>query len=320
MALALEHPDIHWFFPLERPKSASGDKLVDALEAARHEALAEIRSNPIRASHSEQVRGLYLGIVRSIRAQAHKRPVMAAGPVFIVGDADLLVPQESSPEAANALLKLLEEPPGGARFILTSSEPGWLLPTIRSRTVPFHLTPLSDDIVSDFLRRQAGVDAGKATWAAGLGHGSIGRALGFLPTEESKGGPLEVLRRRAWEIVDAATAADAAEGYALALGFPPAGARGLVDLFGFVEEWLRDLSATAAGAPERLLNADGVDTLRKVVARTGLGSSDVARAFAAVERARELAYGNVNPQLVVFGLMQDLRGELARHTTAGASR
>jgi len=317
MALALEHPDIHWFFPLERPKSASGDKLVDALEAARHEALADLRAHPVRASHSEEVRGLYLGVARTIRALAHKRPVMAAGQVFIVGDADLLVPQESSPEAANALLKLLEEPPGGARFILTSSEPGWLLPTIRSRTVPFHLTPLAPDVVGAFLEQHAGADRRVASWAARLGHGSIGRALGFLSNDDEKG-PLEKLRRRAWEIVAAATAPEAAEAYALALAFPPAGARGLVDLFAFVEEWLRDLSATAAGAHERVLNEDARDTLATVVARSRLGPLDVARAFAFVERARELAYGNVNPQLVVFGLVQDLRAELARPTPAGA--
>jgi DNA polymerase-3 subunit delta' len=318
MALALEHPDIHWFFPLERPRAGSADRLVEALEAARHEALAELRKSPLRASHTAEVRGLYLGIARSIRAIAHKRPVMAAGPIFIVGDADLLVPQESSPEAANALLKLLEEPPGGARFILTSSEPGWLLPTIRSRTVPFHLSPLSEGVVAAFLQAHADVDAGLAAWAARLGHGSIGRALAFLPTDDQKG-PLEQLRRRAWEIVAAATANEASDTYSLALGFPPAGARALVDLFAFVEEWLRDLAAVSAGAEDRVLNADAMDELRRAVNHQALAASDVARSFASVERARELAYGNVNPQLVVFGLAQDLRSEFTRAPAGVAS-
>ena len=195
MALTLEHPDIHWYFPLPRPKGATGEKLVDALEAARIEELVEIRSQPLRASHFGEVRGLYLGTVRTIREQAYKRPVMAPGPVFIIGNAELIVPQESSPEAANALLKLLEEPPGSARFILTSSEPRRLLPTIRSRTVPLHLGGLPTAALVDFLERHAGVDNGTARWAAALGQGSIGRSLGFLATNGEKG-PLEKLRRR----------------------------------------------------------------------------------------------------------------------------
>lgn len=318
MVTSLEHPDVHWYFPLPRPKGAAGDKLVDALEDARLEALAELRAEPLRASHSDEVRGLYLGIVRSIRALAHKRPVMAPGPVFIIGDAELLVPQESSPEAANALLKLLEEPPGGARFVLTSSEPGRLLPTIRSRTVPFHLTPLPQEVVAGLLERGAKVDSESATRAAMLGQGSIGRALGFLPSGDEDG-PLEKLRQRAWEVLAATTAPEASDGYALALQFPPAGARGLVELFTFVEEWLRDLAAVAAGAPRRVLNLDRLDALQRLVAQADVAPFAVARAFSAVERARELAYGNVNPQLVVVGLVQDLRRALAHPASAGVA-
>lgn len=311
MTLSLEHPDVHWYFPLPRPKGATGDKLVDALEAARIEELAELRTQPLRPSHSEEVRGIYLGTVRSIRERAHKRPVMAPGPVFIIGNAELLVPQESSPEAANALLKLLEEPPGRVRFILTSSEPGRLLPTIQSRTVPYHLTGLGDEVIAGLLQAEAGVDAATAAWAAALGQGSIGRALGFLPDGDEKG-MLEKLRRRAYEIVAAATSERAADGYALALGFPPAGARGLVELFAFVEEWLRDLAAAATGESGALLNSDAAQALARMATDAGIAPFDVARAFASVERARELAYGNVNPQLVVHGLVQDLRSVLTR--------
>lgn len=310
MALGVEHPDLHWYFPLPRPKNAAGDRLVEALEQARLEEIADIRTRSLRASHSDEVRGLYLATVRSIRAKAHKRPVMAKGPVFIVGEAELLVPQESSPEAANALLKLLEEPPGAARFILTSSEPGRLLPTIRSRTVPLHLGPLPTATVADFLARDPEVDPEKASWAAALGQGSVGRALGFLPTGEERG-PLERLRRRAFEIVAAAMGPGASEGYGVALGFPPAGARGLVDLFDFVEEWLRDLAAVAGGATASVLNHDAVSELERRVREGKVLPFSVAVAFGSVERARQLAWANVNPQLVVGGLIRDL-GEALR--------
>lgn len=317
MALALEHPDIHWYFPLPRPKGASGDKLADKLEEARHRELAEIRADAMRRSFNDEIRALYLGSVANIRARAAKRPSMADGPIFIVGQAELLVPQEASQEAANALLKLLEEPPGDARFVLTSSEPGMLLSTIRSRTVPLHVPPLPVETVRTFLQEGAGVDADTASWAATLSQGSPGRAMAFLP-EDDELGPLESLRRQAFHTVVAALADDAASGFEVAIGFPPAGARKLIDLFTFVEEWLRDLAAAAAGADEVVFNQDALPRLKKHVDRASIDPALVPLAFLAVERARELARGNVNPQLVMSGLIRDLSHAL-RPSSNGAS-
>lgn len=320
MALSLEHPDVHWYFPLPRPKKSGGpEQLADALEEARQEALAELREQPLRPAPADEMRALYLGTVRNIRARAHMRPSTASGPVFIVGEAELLVPQEASQEAANALLKLLEEPPGGARFILTSSEPGALLPTIRSRTVPLHLGRLSDDQVAELLTREGGTDAKTARWAAALAHGAPGRALGFL-SDDGEPGPLEVLRRRALELVTIAADPDPSRAHAFALRFPPAGARKLLDLFAFVEEWLRDLGAVAVGSTAHVMNRDSMKRLEQLAARPGLVPEGVPEAFDAVARARELARGNVNPQLVVSGLVRELRGALIGRGAAGAVR
>jgi DNA polymerase III subunit delta' len=309
LVLGLEHPDVHWYFPLPRPKAVSGDRLAEALEAARADALAEIREQPLRPSVGDEMRGLYLGLMQSLRRRANSRPTMSAVQVFIIADAELLVPQESSPEAANALLKLLEEPPAGTRLVLTSSEPGRLLPTIRSRSVPLHLAPLGRSEVASFLEAALDVDGAKASWAADLAQGSIGRALGFLPDGDAPG-PLEVLRRDALDLLEAALAPSPSAGFTVALAQPPAGARRLVELFTFGEEWLRDLAAVASGAEERVLNRDSLDRLRKLVARASLVPADVAEAFPALDEARELARGNVNPQLIVSGLVRRLRDTL----------
>ena len=306
MVLSLEHPDVHWYFPLPRPKGVSGDRLGDALEDARVEALAAAREKPLRVSHSDEVRGLYLGTVKNIRKRAHMRASIAGGPIFIIGEADLLVPQEASPEAANALLKLLEEPPGHARFMLTSSEPGRLLPTIRSRTVPVHVGAVDNDTVAGFLEHEAGTEPRHAAWAAVLSQGSIGRALGFLPDGDDLG-PLEELRRQAFDLVAGAFVTETSRAFEIALAFGPTGARKLLDLFAFVEEWLRDLGAVAAGAPERAINRDSVERLRSLVEDACVSPSDVPLAFPIVENAREQARGNVNPQLVVNGLVRGLR-------------
>ena len=87
MALSFEHPDIHYYLPLPRPKGASGDRLTEALEEARLTELEDLRTTPLRPSHRDEVRGIYLGAVRNIRSQAHKRPAMSRGPIFIIGEA-----------------------------------------------------------------------------------------------------------------------------------------------------------------------------------------------------------------------------------------
>src|SRR6185312_2379197 len=89
--------------------------------------------------------------VRLLQRRAALTSVEGGSRVFIIGDADRLVPQEANPEAANALLKLLEEPPGGALFVLTTLDPRQVLPTIRSRTVPVRLGQLSDAEMRGYL-------------------------------------------------------------------------------------------------------------------------------------------------------------------------
>ena len=86
--------------------------------------------------------GIYVYVTRLLVQLARKSPAMARRKVFVIGDAERMVPQAANPEAANALLKLLEEPPADTTFILTSSEPGALLPTIRSRVVSVRVAPL----------------------------------------------------------------------------------------------------------------------------------------------------------------------------------
>ncbi|MGA0542939.1 DNA polymerase III subunit delta' [Neotabrizicola sp. VNH66] len=85
---------------------------------------------------------------------------------------------EMNPNAANALLKLLEEPPAGAVFLLISHQPARLLPTIRSRCRELRLAPLSADDLSDALV-QAGGDIAPEdrTALAELAGGSVGEAF-----------------------------------------------------------------------------------------------------------------------------------------------
>jgi DNA polymerase-3 subunit delta' len=115
--------------------------------------------------------------VRLLQRRSALTSVEGGRRIFIVGEADRLVPQESSPEAANALLKLLEEPPGGALFVLTTHDPRRVLPTIRSRAVPVRLHRLSDEEVRTFLRGSLELSPSELDERVRLAEGSIGLAL-----------------------------------------------------------------------------------------------------------------------------------------------
>lgn len=310
LAGMLEHPDLHWYFPLPRPRGASTpEKLEQALEEARAEVLGEIRQRPLRSSAGGEPRSLYLAAARALRRKAHRRPSMGDRQVFLIADAETLAPQAASSEAANALLKILEEPPPGTFLILTSSEPGRLLPTIRSRTTQLHLPPLSLFEVREFLVHIGGVDPAEAQTAGELSEGSIGRALGFLPDGKDPG-PLTQVRAEALHLLGAALAPGPGAAFESAAGFPSVGGRGLLDLLNFLEEALRDLAAQATDPGPESGHGPLPSPLDEAGTRWQLEPVSVAAAFGAVDKARALAAGNVNPQLVIFGLLHDLRSRL----------
>ncbi|MEO7411068.1 MAG: DNA polymerase III subunit delta' [Sphingomicrobium sp.] len=100
-------------------------------------------------------------------------PSMSDWRVVVIDSADDL---EAS--AANALLKMLEEPPAKCIFMLVSHVPGRLLPTIRSRCRKLEFQPLGDDVMASLLREQ-GIDPSKVRPLIGQAGGSLGKALSY---------------------------------------------------------------------------------------------------------------------------------------------
>jgi DNA polymerase-3 subunit delta' len=311
MVPRLEHPDVHWFFPLPRPEGASQpEKLREKLEEARYAELTERRDDPFHVPAYDKAPAYYLGTIQNLQKLAGMRPAMGRRKVFVVGDAELMVPQEASQEAANAFLKLLEEPPADTTLILTAGSPGALLPTIRSRVLPVRLLALTTDEVAEFLAREKGMPQDEAQTLAAASRGAIGRALRLGP-QGGGAGPL-ARRREAGKALLFAAAADAESArFAAANAVAPAGARGeFTDNLESLGEWLRDLLAVAAGAPDQVAYTGEGRMLQKMVERRPIRPEGVARAIMRVQEAQELAAGNVNPQLIVSSLLRGLRADL----------
>jgi DNA polymerase-3 subunit delta' len=113
--------------------------------------------------------------VRAAREEAWRSRQEGRTAVFILDEADRM-----NEFAANALLKVLEEPPPQVVFVLVARGTAALLDTItsRARLVPFGELPA--ETLADGLARELGVDQDQATWAATAGHGHLDRARALL--------------------------------------------------------------------------------------------------------------------------------------------
>src|SRR5437660_4613594 len=280
LVLNRSHPDVHWFVPLELSKKGDADKQVDLTEEALGEEMAARRQQPLYEPPSGLASHGIAG-VRLLLRRLVLTPALARRKVFLIGDAERLVPQTGAEAAANALLKALEEPPADTAFILTTAAPESLLPTILSRVVRVRVARSADSVVAAFAQQELGVTGQRElAQRVALADGRIGRLLAdgdgrargadsaerFLAAVE--GGPV----RR----------------YGFALGLQPFQGRG-----GFTD--------MLDGLLERL----------REQARSGGETGKVVAAIARVLEARGLAQGNVNPQLVAAVLADDLGGEPA---------
>lgn len=312
LALRLEHPDLHWFFPLPRPEAASPEKLRERLEEQRAAELAARRADPFHLPSYDRPPAHFLAAVQTMQKLAVVRPAMGERKVFVIGDAEAMVPQESSPEAANAFLKLLEEPPAHAVLILTSERPGSLLPTIRSRVLPVRLLPLPAEAVAAFLIEERGIAAREAERIATRAQGAIGCALRLLPAAE-EAGAFEKQRQEGRLLLEAALSDTAVPRLAAAHAQGSTGARGeFLGLLDALAVWLRDLLAVAAGLAEQVVNQDGIELLERGVRRRQIAPLGAAAALERVAAARGLAAGNVNPQLILADLLRAIHADLTQ--------
>ena len=278
--LELSHPDLYWFVPIPRLKAGDSDKQVEEAAELLGEAVAARREQPLyqptdgMASHP-------LASAKLLLRRAALTPVEASRKVFVVGEAERLVPQESSPDAANALLKLLEEPPADSWIVLTTTEPERVLPTIRSRAVPLRLSRLPDAELRSF----AGMVLHPTPGAAEL-ETMLQAADGAIGSLVSGGERAAKAGQEARALIEAVKSGQVAR-FERSLKQAPWSARG-----GFTE--LLDALATELAGRVKEGPADQE------------GSERLTTALERVQAARAEAQGNVNPQLLLAALTREL--------------
>ena len=125
---------------------------------------------------------IHIDFVRWMRQDAFVKPNDGAYKVYLIPYAE-----DFSTQAANALLKVLEEPPAHAVFILTADRRERVIETIRSRCIQLAVYPADEDTIRAFIREKSpDISAAECARIAALANGSMGRADGLLSGEDAE--------------------------------------------------------------------------------------------------------------------------------------
>jgi DNA polymerase-3 subunit delta' len=239
--------------------------------------------------------------VRDVIDRAGYRPFEGRRRVVIIDEADAMVPG-----AQSALLKTLEEPPSASVFVLTSSMPDALLPTVSSRCPRLRFGRLTAREVAEVLMRDHGYDEPEARAVAADADGSARRAL------EAESANLADARAAAQRLLEhAARAKDPARRLEVVKDLTgrkstPAGERDdLAVCLRALSSLLRDLGILSTRADARMLaNADLQADLSRLT--DAFDSVRSMRAFQAVDKALGALERNASPKVVADWLVLQL--------------
>ena len=194
--------------------------------------------------------------VRRVIETIYYRPAEGRERVYIFTDSAFMK------EAANSLLKVLEEPPEFATIFLLTENPGELLPTIRSRSMVFQLGALSAEEIEAYLaKHRPEWKAAERALVARLCEGAVGRARSFdlAAYVAARGHALAILK-------SALAGGEHTELFKVTESYRP-GAEGrekTEQLIRTLYSLLRDLASIEAGAPELVRNTDIASELKRL--------------------------------------------------------
>jgi len=215
--------------------------------------------------------------VRHVIKNIYFRPAEGRERVYIFTDSAFMK------EAANSLLKVLEEPPEFATIFLLAENPGELLPTIRSRSMTFSLGALSTEEIEKFLaQRRPDWNPRQRSLVARLSEGAVGRAASFDLESYT------TARSHALILLNSALrGGDHSELFKMTESYRP-GAEGRVKIEALLRtlySLLQDLMFLQGGTPQLVRNTDVQGELRKMAEATDFGwIQRAAEGLAEVER------------------------------------
>jgi DNA polymerase-3 subunit delta' len=228
---------------------------------------------------------------RLIKESAQYLPHKGARRIFLIDHVD-----RANEQAANSLLKTLEEPPDHLILIMTAENAYDLLPTIRSRAVPFHFTPLAREEMSAFVRARA-LDEPERRIALAAGSPGLAVSLDLETYDKRRAAMLALLK----------TAAGVAP-FSAWLPVSEALGRSKSEKLDFylkvLYELLRDLLMLREGAGE-IRNQDIRRELEALAAK--IEFAWIRKAVAQVDEIARLVRRNIQKTIALDALIMELR-------------
>jgi DNA polymerase-3 subunit delta' len=295
---SLQHPDVRLVVPLPVGKGEeSGDdpmiRLTETETRSVQEQFREKARNPYYRMSVPRATIIKINSIREVRRESSMSTFDGRKRVFIIAGADTM-----GAEAANTLLKTLEEPSGDCLVVLTTAHKEALPPTIVSRCQGVRFDPLTEDEIRDALIHRAGVTPEKGALLARLAGGSYTRAVELAGTEafEERNHVLSFVRHTlspnvAALLQDIDRVADMRD-------------RDQTQRFlALLLLWFRDALALRHGAA--VFNVDQEEELRRFV--TKFPQADLPRAIAEIEHALSSVDRNIYIKLVLLRLVVQLK-------------
>lgn len=237
--------------------------------------------------------------VDDIRIQVNNdvaiKPYSSRYKVYIINEAEKMTPQ-----AQNAILKTLEEPPEYAVILLLVANVNTLLPTILSRCVLLNMKPVRDSLMKKYLMEELQVPDYKADVCVAFARGNVGKAKALASSEDFENVKSEALGLLKYvqdmdipEIVDAIKKVGE---YKLQIN----------DYLDILAIWYRDVLLFKATADvNHLVFREEIQAIRKVAGRTSYeGIENVIRSL---DKAKKRLDANVNFDLVMELLLLEMK-------------
>ena len=235
--------------------------------------------------------------IKELQHLANLPPYEGKYKVFIIDGAEYL-----STEAANSLLKILEEPPYKVVWLLLAAEERRLLPTIISRCQWLDLKPAASEQIRELLINSYNVDSNKSKLLTQLSRGRLGWALSAITNDNI----LEQRRQRITELSSLLTATleqKFAFAQELASQFSQ-NRRFMTELMDIWFGWWRDLMLIKGGCRDAITNIDYEIDLEKQAAILSL--DEIKEFLINLSLLQEEIHKNVNARLALESLMLNL--------------
>lgn len=216
------------------------------------EALAGSHPDIITVEKEKDKTVLSVDVIRNMIAECMIRPFQAKHKIFIIKDGDLL-----NPQAQNAFLKIIEEPPEYAVFIIVCTDSDQLLQTVRSRSVTVTFPPVNDVIVRQYIESKY-PDELRTDFLVKYCSGIPTAADDIIGREN-----FEQLRDETLSLVPKILTPNKSHAFAVAEYFD-ANKDFAEELYDMILAYMRDALVVSMGKPDMVINSDKTDKINKL--------------------------------------------------------